>query len=369
VTGDFDGAAWRRVAATVLKRSLGLRRGQSVIIETWSHTLRAAEILSVEARRLGIRPILLHVPEWSFFEAQKNASPLNANALAGAELAAAAACDGYILLPASLDDFRRRELLPPPHRRAYDRRRLDWNRTLVNHSVPSVHLLASTATEPAARQFGVDLRSWRRESLRASSVTPSSLRKEAKPLARRLQRSRRITITHPNGTHLKLGLVGQRPVIDDGMVDSQDLIDGRMGTTVPGGYMVVALDDRIAEGRLVSNRPSRYRRGVISGIVWTFRNGRLDHYEIEKGRKLFDDSYRRAGRERNRPALLEIGLNPEIRDFPLAEDQERGVLTLDIGHNDDFGGRTRGSFRQFALLRGGSLLVDDRPLIRSGRLV
>ena len=50
VPDDFGGPPWHELASTVLQRSLGLRSGQSVIIETWTHTLRAAEILSVEAR-------------------------------------------------------------------------------------------------------------------------------------------------------------------------------------------------------------------------------------------------------------------------------------------------------------------------------
>lgn len=78
-------------------------------------------------------------------------------------------------------------------------------------------------------------------------------------------------------------------------------------------------------------------------------------------------SYRKAGRERNRPAALGIGLNPELHDFPRVEDQELGVVAVEIGRNDDLGGRTRGSYRQFALLRGADLFVDDRQLLRAGR--
>ncbi|MGC2288821.1 MAG: hypothetical protein WA688_03070 [Thermoplasmata archaeon] len=365
--GDFEGADWKRLASSVLKSSLGLRRGQSVIIDTWSHTLHAAEILAVEARRLGIRPIILHLTEWAFYEAQKAASAWNANALSTVELAAVAACDGYVVLPASLVDFRRWDRLPLANRRAYERRRTEWNRALMRNSVRSVYWFASSVTASAAREFGVDLTRWRRENLRACAVSPSLFRREAKPIARRLLRGRRVTITHPNGTYLELGLSGRRAIIDDGVVDRSDLAAGRMGTTVPGGFMSVALDERTADGTYISNRPTRSRGGVIQGIHWTFRKGRLDRYEVDDGGALYDSTYRTAGRERNRPAVLEIGLNPEIRDFPLAEDQERGVLTLDIGHNEDLGGRTGGSYRQFAGLRGADLFIDDEPILRGGR--
>jgi leucyl aminopeptidase (aminopeptidase T) len=367
VPGDFEGAGWNRLASSVLKRSLGLRHGQSVIIETWSHTLRAAEILSVEARRLGIRPLLLHVPEWSFFEAQKAADAWDANALSPVELAAAAACDGYVFLPPSPEDVRRRDRLPAPNQRAFDRRRVEWTRVLSRNSVPSVYWFSSSVTTANAREFGVDLSRWRRENFRACAVSPAFLRREGKRLARKLLRGRRVTISHPNGSHLELGLSGRRPVIDDGVVDKADLAAGRVGTVVPGGFMGVALNERTADGTFISNRPTRWREGVIQGIRWRFRHGQLDHYEVETGKALFEPAYRVAGRERNRPAVLSIGLNPEIRDFPLAEDQEWGVLMLCIGHNQDFGGRTDGKYRQFALLRGADLFIDDEPIFRGGR--
>jgi leucyl aminopeptidase (aminopeptidase T) len=368
VPGDAGRGDWRKIAAIVLKRSLGLHRGQSVIIETESQTLPTAEVLVVEARRLGIRPLILYNPEWSFFESQKVTNPSDANALSHAELAAAAACDGYIRLPTSCEQLLRREALPRAQRTAIEQWRLDWNRMLVRHSVPSVNLIAAAATPEEARHFDVDLEAWRRESYRASVVSPSALRRTGKSLGRQLQLGRRITITHPNGTHLELGLAGRRPFIDDGMVDAQDLANGWTGTVVPGGYLVLAIDERVAEGRFVSNLPTHHLGNVIEGITWTFRKGRLARYEITTGKAYFESTYRAAVRGRDRPAVLYVGLNPEIHSFPHTEDQALGTVSVEIGHNEDFGGRTRGTFRQFALLRGADLLIDDRVVLHDGQL-
>ena len=51
------------------------------------------------------------------------------------------------------------------------------------------------------------------------------------------------------------------------------------------------------------------------------------------------------------------------------EDLEKGVVTLYIGYNDDFGGQTPGSFREYALLRGADVLVDGEPILRRGRFL
>jgi leucyl aminopeptidase (aminopeptidase T) len=365
----FAGVPWQHLAARVLKKSLGLRRGQNVIINTWTHTLRAAETIAVEARRLGIRPLLLHMTESAFFEAQSVASPRDANALGEAERSSVAAADGYIFLPPNIENLRRRDRLPEANRRALEQSQYDWHRILVRHRVPSVYLIAATTTEDMAREFGVNLLRWREETLRACAIPSSRLRREANLIAQRLMQGRRVEVTHPNGTQLELGLAGRRPHIDDGKVDTGESGGGGLGTIVPGGFLSVAVDEKVAEGLFVANRPSRSRHGSILGMRWTFRNGRLAGYDAKAGRSIFERAYGHGGRERDRPAVLEIGLNPATHDFPLAEDQEQGVVTIEIGHNEDFGGRTRGTFRQFAMLRGADLSIDDRPLLRAGRRV
>jgi leucyl aminopeptidase (aminopeptidase T) len=369
--GDyFDSKPWRRVASTVLKRSLGLRRGQSVIIETWSYTLRAAEILAVEARRLGIRPLLLHVTDGSFFEAQKTASPSDANALGGVELAAAEASDGYIMIPPSNHDVWRRDELSAAHQRAYELRRSEWHQALLRHRVPSIHFVAAVPSESEARLYGVNLQTWQRENVNSSLVSPSRIRREAKPLIQRLLKGQRLTITHPNGTHLELGLLKRRPyLIDDGRVDRRDMREGWLGTVVPGGFTGVVLDDRIADGVIISNRRAYSHRHPVTGIRWKFREGRLVQYSVGTGAKYYTKEYRRAGPERDRPAYLQIGLNPEIHDSPFVDDQELGVVGVEIGHNDDMGGRTKGTFRQYALIGGADVSVDGHPLLRKGRRV
>lgn len=363
---EFDVNTWSLLASRVLQRSLGLRRGQNVVIETWTHTLRLAEVFSVAARQAGIRPTILYMSERAFFESQAKSSPSDANAIGAAELKAIAACDGYVNLPGPAD-LKRWGELPAAHRHELDRWMLEWSRNLHRHSTPCVYLLVASPTRAAARTYRVRLDDWQRENLAGSLVDPRVFQKKARPLTGPLLRGRRVTITHPNGTNLELGLIGRQPIVWDGVVDRQDLAEGRNWTVLPSGCLIVPLDERRAEGRFVSNRPSRHRRGTISRISWTFRNGRLNRYDVGQGRNLFEDFYLGAGKERDRPALLSIGLNPKIRDSPFAEDAQAGVITLYIGHNDDFGGRTRGAFRGFALLEAADVLVDDRPVLRAGR--
>ncbi len=366
---DFRGPSMARVASLVLKRSLGLRRGKSVFIETYPDSLEAAETLAAEARELGIRPVIVYSSIPRPLVSSTGAKSTDSTAISPIELAAVAAGDGYVALPASPDELAQRDQLPTSYREALFARAVEWNRTLAHHAIPSALLLTASATEAAARHYGVSFAQWRREGFRGSLVDPRAIRRAARRLSEALHHGRRVTIIHPNGTHLELGLAGRRPILDDGVVDAADLESGRVWTVIPPGLLIVAVDERVAEGRIISNRPSRHRRGIVNGLHWTFRNGKLDRFSVEEGRELFETPYRKAGRERNRPALLSIGLNPELRDFPLAEDQELGVLSIYVGNNDDLWGRTRGNFRESAILRQADLLIDDRALLKAGRAV
>jgi leucyl aminopeptidase (aminopeptidase T) len=368
VTVLSDRKSWSRLASKVISRTLGLRRGKSVVIKTFPHTLQFAEILSVEAWKLGVHPVMIYVADPSLTNLG-NFGIKSGSRLSPPEAASIANCDGFVHLASSPEDVRRRGRLSGARHRALVQYEREIHEVLVRNAIPSAYLMAADPTKKTAHYYGVDPARWTRECLRGSSVDPQTLQNIARPLAHSLQRGHTVTITHPNGTHLELGLVGRKPYLDDGTVDERDLREGHIWTALPSGLLVVPVDERVAEGRLVSNRPSQHSQGSMLDIQWTFRRGRLDHYELGTGRELFEQAYLRAGRERDRPAVLTIGVNPEVRDLPRAEDEGLGVVTVHIGHNDDFGGRTRGTFRAFAIVEHADLLVDDVPVLRGGREV
>ncbi len=359
----------RRVARHVLRESLHLRRGASVLIETLPYSSSLAETIAFEAKELGLRATTVLLPSWAFSDPEHHGKATLKSEVGPIDAAGAGVSDGYIFLAPSLDDLVRRDRLPSRLRRAHHRQRQAWHRALRENNVPSVHLLLASVTPGAARRLGVRFSLWRKEAIAASLVPASQIKRRARAVASRLERGRRLTIRHPNGTRLELGLFGAPPILDDGAVDSRDLAHGRVGATVPGGFLAVPLDATVAEGRMLSNRPYRYRIGWVAGSRWTFHKGALVSHSVRKGRSFFEGSYARGGPERTKPALLTIGLNPAIRNYPFAEDLEEGVVTIHIGHNDDFGGKTRGVFRQVALLRGASMEIDGTPVLRRGRIV
>jgi len=362
---DDGGATDARLAQQVLTRSLRLRRGQNVIIETWTHSLDLAEEFVVQARRMGVRPMVLYEGERAFFDSQRLASVADGSAISAPELAAVAATDAYVFLSGPSDPKRWAEL-SLARKAALDRWVGTWHQVLQSRGARACYAYFASATEAAARAYEVDLGSWRREVREASTVDPAVFRRSARRFAGRLRSGRRVTITHPNGTRIDLGLSGRIPYIDDGSVDADDIRMGHTWTVVPSGLAIVALNERFAEGRFVANRPSRHRRGVNPGIQWTFHDGRLISYESDDRSQGFAEAFRSAGPGHDRPALFSIGLNPRLRNAPLQDDQAVGVVSLYVGHNEHFGGRNRVNFADYALLEGADVSVDGHPIVRAG---
>jgi hypothetical protein len=365
---DFSPAERQALAARVLRQSLHVRRGENVVIETWTGSVPWADALVAETRRIGAHPIVVYESEPGFWTVAQGKITRAMGALGGHELALLNATDVWVYLPGPADRARL-HAAPKAARLLLDSWDMQWYRLARERGLRAARLELTSPDPKSAEFYGVDLATWRRELTEGSRLPRSALLRSIRPVVGRLERGHRMTITHPNGTRLELKLK-QRPVsMQDGQVGDANLRSGRFMTVLPGGALYVTPDERFAEGVFLSNRPSRHGRGTFGRARWTFRAGRLAEYEIGEGRAEFEEAYRDAGRERDRPAFVSIGLNPKIRDAPLFEDFERGVVTLYIGRNVDFGGATRGDYRDFALLEGADLTVDDRPVLRDGKFV
>ena len=356
------------LAARILRTNLRVRRGENVVIDSWGETLGWADAFIGEARNLGAHPVTLYESETAFWDASRRTAPSTVGVVARHELALLENTAAWVYLPppAVLGGLHKRF---PAAQRILDQWDNQWYRAARESGLRAIRLELTTATEENARQLGVNLEEWRRELVTATRELPTAIRARARTLLRRLGRGRRVTIRQPGGTRLDLGLAGRAPVVQDGTVSGEDALSGRIMAVLPGGALAVAVDERFAEGEFVSNRPSRHYRGTFEDVRWTFHGGRLVDHETGRGSDVFEDHYRKAPKGRDRPALLTVGLNPHLRDAPFFEDLQLGVVTLYLGRNNDFGGRSTVGYREFALAEGVDLEVDGRPLVRAGSLV
>jgi leucyl aminopeptidase (aminopeptidase T)/transposase len=363
---------YREMARVVLRRCLGLRAGELVTVDSWSSTLEAANALTLEAWRIGARPMLVLRDEPTYWAAVQETPPDHLARL-GAHLRAAIARSDALVTFFGPSDRERFHALPYPTRNRLGLYDDAVFATAERHRVRVAQMALGRVSESSARMYAVDVERWRDEVVDATTVDPRELMRRGARLFQRLRSGREVEITHPNGTRLTLGLRGRRPEVVDGIIPRPRRGGTGSVTTLPAGVVNVALDERVADGFFLSNVANTVgvsdTVGDFVGGRWTFAGGRLTRFAYERGQEMFAQSYERAGPERDRPGVLSVGLNDRIATAPLLMDQGVGTITLQIGRNVHVGGSSRAYWWGWLLLRGGDLRVDGRLCVRGGKLV
>lgn len=354
------------LARAVLERTLPLRRGDAVTIETWSHTLPWARAFVVEARRRGAVPLLLVEDEIAFFRsialgghAHRSLSQ-RGSALRGDAHVYFGGPEAFPRLlglrPADLNAFvaRQDRVEAPTGRRRPAR---------------TVRLAIGDATAVAAARYDVDAVAWQNELLRASLIDPRRLERTGHRFARALSRARRVRVHHRNGTDLTFELESRAHQIESG---GPSRGDRPLPVRVPSGILVTPIRRGSAEGTWEANRPA-YNRFVVPPIAvggrFAFRHGRLVEYGFERGGGPFAAAYARAGRGRERPVGFTIGLNPAVARAPEAAELGLGTVGILLGEGSRPGGHRSSAFSFLATLAHPDVYLDGRPWLLGGEAV
>lgn len=357
------------MARMVLKECLRVRRGESVVIEAWTESLPYAEAFQLETRRLRAHPLMMYDSDPGYWTAYEEMGATSLGAPGRAEWAALRAADAYVYFWGPSDRIRFQSL-PARERERLAGYNTEWYRVVRRKRIRAVRMEIARAVPVNAGAAGVEVAAWQRELIDGTLVSPRSFAREGRRLIAALAKGRELRITHPNGTDLTLGLKRRRVQLDDGIVDEKDLEAGENVATVPGGDLLTAVDESLAEGILVANVPSwmglQHR---LEGGRWEFRGGRLTAFDYAIGGEAFAHAYEAAPTGKERPALFELGLNPALRRAPLLEDQARGAATVHIGMNRSYGGSGRGSFSSCLVVGEASVAVDKTPYVRDGKLL
>lgn len=349
-------------ARSVLTRNLQVRPGENVVIEGWSHSLPWAVALARETRRLKAFPLVLYEDEEAFWDSVGKHEEEVLGAAPAHEWAMLGRTDVYIHMWGAGDRLRIGAL---PQVRAEKLVAFNdaWYKAATKAGLRGARLEVGRPFPNLARAYGVDPRTWMDQVVAASMVDPDRLRAVGAPLARALQRGRRIRIRDDRGTDLTLGLTHRPATLSTGRVTKQDLkLPFRMLTQLPSGTVAVALDESVADGTFVANRACYYDTGKETGGVLEFKKGRLVDHSFDKGAGFFDRGFKDGGKGRDRPGGLRIGLNPKLRNTPQLEDVEAGAILVSVGGNRFFGGKNPSPFFGFAVNAGATLEIDGRAV-------
>jgi leucyl aminopeptidase (aminopeptidase T) len=362
----------REMARMVLTRTLRVRPGESVAIETWDSTVAWANAFVLETRRLGAYPVLLYVDEGTFWKTLDLAGAKILGVSGRHEWAMLERTNAYVTFWGP-SDVVRESRLPDSTRSemtAYDDH---WFEIANRTGLRLVRMYLGRVSAASARGYGVDEEAWRRQLVEAALVDPVPMHRTALKIADRLRKGSVLEVRHPNGTELRLRLRHRDPRVDSGVLPPRpgSRARGTSGSpgvqevSIPAGVVMVAPDEESGDGRFIANEPSDSLDGPVVGGEWTIRDGQLVGYSYRSGGESFERSYRRTGPRVARPGLICVGLNPKIRDAPLMRDQRLGTITFSLGGNRWAGGQTDGhGFMPYLHLSDAELRVDGKVLVR-----
>jgi len=355
-----------KIAASILRKNLRVKPGETVTIEAWTHTLPWAIALAREARRLKALPIMLYEDEAAYWDVVDDGGAKVLGTTAGHEFGALSKTDVYVHMWGPGDRVRL-NALPETQRGALFGFNGNWYTTARKAGVRGARLELGRPYPTLERAYGVDRDEWMGQLAAATLVDPAELERRAAPIAKALGRGRKLRITGANGTDLTLGLARRtprtyvgRPVTGDPKRPFDFLCN------LPSGAVRVALDESVADGTIIGNRTCYYDDGVATEPTFEFARGKLTSARFATGSERFDGPFREGGKGRDRPGFLSIGLNPALRNTPQVEDIEAGAVLVSIGGNGNLGGKNRSPFFGWSILAGATVEVDGKPLAIPG---
>jgi leucyl aminopeptidase (aminopeptidase T) len=352
-----------RVSRSILTRNLGVRRGERVAVESWTHSLPWAVSIAREARRLGALPLVLYEDEDAYWDAVDDGGSEIVGAPAAHEFATLTKTDVFFHLwgPGVGPRFAALPAKTQERLLAFNE---PWYEAARRSGLRGARLDIGRPRPELARAYGVSEAAWLDQVIRASLVDPRRLAAAAAPIARALERGRTVRVRDDRGTDLRLGLA-RRPAQQMVGTVAPPARRGRydMLTSVPSGLVRVGLDEAVADGTFVSNRSNFYEDGTATGATFHFSKGRLTEATFDRGGERFSGPYRSGGKGRDRPGRLGIGLNPALRNTPQLEDVERGAVLVSVGGNRNLGGRNASPFFGFAISAGATVEVDGRKIV------
>lgn len=364
-----DGSSAEALARVLLGPSLGVKRGENVIIETWTHTLPYATACATEARRRGAFPLLLYEDDTAYWRAWETVPKRHLGQVGSHEWAALSKADAYVFFPGPADWLRWRAL--PKEFRPSIRYNPEWYRRAKAAKLRGVRSLLGYASDEAAAFWHLDGPAWREQLVRASvGSNPAALRRDIGRISAKLRKGHELRLMAPNGTDITLTLRGREPEGDDGVTDAADVKAGNTMAEQPSGLVEVAVDEKSATGIVVANRPTFLRAGRLEGGQWEFEHGQLVSCSFTDGGESFERMIQGASPGWNRLGLFSIGVNPAV-DPGVAriEDREAGAASIAIGGNAAYGGANANPFLAWLIVGEATVAVDGKPLADRGKLL
>jgi len=227
-------------------------------------------------------------------------------------------------------------------------------------------------TKNLAKRWGVELDNLEKMFWQGVTADYKQIEATGMQLRTTFKAAKEIHLTHANGTDLKMKIENRPLVISDGIISEDDMKAGYAACQIylPAGEVIVAPVRGTAHGKVVIDR-MYYAGKEINGLILSFEAGKLVSMDSESDISRIKADYEAAGEGKEEFALIDIGINPDIKIIPGSKMTSwipAGMVTVGIGNNSWAGGDINISYGLFGHIEGATVKLDDKTLVSSGKL-
>jgi leucyl aminopeptidase (aminopeptidase T) len=362
----------RAVARSLVEKNLRVKPGENVVVESWTHTISMSSAVVDEVRRVGGSAFLSYENDDAWWRAMERKQGGLLGRLSDPEWAAVKAADVYVQFWGPADSARM-EKTPEKKLDEWAMGWVErWYKLAQSTGLRGGRMAVGWVTASRARQWGVNKDRWMNALLEGCLADPKEMAVSGKRLSRALTGTKKVRITHPNGTDLEVALAGAPATVYDAYPHPKNKAyrESDMMANFPEGRLKIRLDPKTADGRIVSTYPSYdeswYPWAAYSGGSFEFSDGKMTSFSFDEGEAEFAKRYAQGKPGKDRPGQLTIGLNPKIRNSPSFEPMERGCVQLVVGFNNIQGGSRTPNDMGSLTLAGSEISVDGTPVVRAG---
>jgi leucyl aminopeptidase (aminopeptidase T) len=154
---------------------------------------------------------------------------------------------------------------------------------------------------------------------------------------------------------------------DDGYIDEEDRERGAIVSNLPAGSVYTTVIESETEGSIALAKAS-----PGEGVVFTFRQGRIEEIEAAKGKKELTELFDRHTGEPRRVSHFGIGLNPQLHrelGWIIPDEHIHGSLFLALGENRYMGGLNESSLNTDFVVAGATVRAGERVVVDEGKVV
>jgi leucyl aminopeptidase (aminopeptidase T) len=193
--------------------------------------------------------------------------------------------------------------------------------------VRSVDLPVGRVSPDRAEAYGLNFDLWQKSYNAALASDLSEIRRAGEKWMSRLRGRKRVRVVSDFGTDLRFVTAAARPMVDDGIISSDDVRRGFVETSLPAGKFVSGILPGSAKGKICFTDPVFLMGRSVIGLQLELERGRLTHWSAKENADILTSTLGNRRSVGNYLGWFSIGLNSAVEPCML----DNSIVQNDVG--------------------------------------